>query len=114
MKFFLFFCLAIGLYGCGSISTLPKSDAEVRDALAKHDTRCEFLPYIYSGVAYNFCLLNADYSRNPSPSLAPQFNPSTLSLQFTLLDMLLSGVVDTAALPFTLPKQLEDGPLVLQ
>lgn len=63
-------------------------------------SHCSTLPHLYSGIAYNFCLLNAE-----------QAHPKKLelSLHTLALDTALSAIADTGLLPYTLYKQLTRG-----
>jgi uncharacterized protein YceK len=94
MKIKGFFALGITcivLVGCGSISTIPKSDHEIRFDLSVKKTKCDTIPRLYSGVAYDFCRLHAEPAKF--------YNEAVLS--FYLFDFMFSGVVDTVALPYS-------------
>ena len=85
------------LSGCGSVLTLLQDDADAARDLRKQKTYCQSIPRIYSGLAYDFCVLNAP--PDPTGFLVP----------FVLLDLPLSGMFDTLALPYTIYQQLVDG-----
>ena len=87
------------LSGCGSVSTVLQADADAARDLRKKKTYCQSIPRIYSGVAFDFCTLNAP--PDPTGMLAP----------FVLLDLPLSAVFDTVSLPYTIYRQIEDGNL---
>ena len=70
-----------------------------RQEHAQPKTYCQSLPRIYSGLAFDFCVLNAP--PDPSGFLVP----------FVLLDLPLSAVFDTVALPYTVYRQVTDGNL---
>ncbi len=94
--FKLFLCgLMILISGCGSITTLRESDARISQKLNDWNTQCESIPRIYSGVAYGFCVLHA----RPGHELA--WDSSVIPYVF--LDMGVSAIVDTLALPATIP-----------
>lgn len=89
------FLLAVA--GCGTVSTVLRDEAEAAHGLRKHKTYCQSIPRIYSGLAYDFCILNAP--PDSTGILAPAI----------LLDMTVSGVLDTFALPYTVYRQSADG-----
>lgn len=82
--------LSLVLAGCGTVSTVLQDDASAAQGLRKQKTYCQSIPRVYSGLAYDFCVLNAP--PDPTGMLVP----------FVLLDLALSGVLDTAVLPYTL------------
>ena len=87
------------LAGCGSVMTVLQDDADVARDMRKQKTYCQSIPRIYSGLAFDFCVLNAP--PDPSGFLVP----------FVLLDLPLSGVFDTVSLPYTIYRQVTDGNL---
>ncbi|PNG44939.1 hypothetical protein A1354_03620 [Pseudomonas asplenii] len=87
------------LVGCGSVLTVLQDDADVARDMRKQKTYCQSIPHIYSGLAFDFCVLNAP--PDPSGFLVP----------FVLLDLPLSAVFDTVALPYTVYRQVTDGNL---
>ncbi|MBC3774531.1 YceK/YidQ family lipoprotein [Pseudomonas sp. SWRI99] len=91
--------LAWVLSGCGSAATVLQDDAEAARDLRKQKTYCQSIPRVYSGLAFDFCVLNAP--PDPTGFLAP----------FVLLDLPLSAVFDTVALPYTIYRQTTDGNL---
>ncbi|MDI3275503.1 YceK/YidQ family lipoprotein [Pseudomonas sp. MDT1-16] len=88
---------SLALSGCGTAVTVLQDDAEATRGLRKQKTYCQSIPRIYSGLAYDFCVLNAP--PDPTGFLVP----------FVLLDLTLSGVLDTVALPYTIYRQTTDG-----
>lgn len=91
--------ISVVLSGCGSVSTVLQGDADAARDLRKKKTYCQSIPRIYSGLAFDFCTLNAP--PDPTGMLAP----------FVLLDLPLSAVFDTVSLPYTIYRQIEDGNL---
>lgn len=91
-------CL-IALSGCGTAKTVLQADEDATRSLRKHKTYCQSIPRLYSGLAYNFCILNAP--PDPTGFLVP----------YALLDITLSGVMDTVALPYTIYRQVAHGNL---
>ena len=90
---------SLALTGCGTAATVLQSDEDAARRLRKQKTYCQTIPRIYSGVAYDFCILNAP----------PE--PAGYFASFLLLDLALSGVFDTVCLPYTLYRQASDGNL---
>lgn len=89
--------LSLVLAGCGTVSTVLQDDAAAAQGLRKQKTYCQSIPRVYSGLAYDFCVLNAPP------------DPTGILVPLVLLDLALSGVLDTAALPYTLYRQSVDG-----
>lgn len=89
--------LSLVLSGCGTVSTVLQGDEDAARGLRKQKTYCQSIPRIYSGMAYDFCVLNAP--PDPTGFLVP----------FILLDLTLSGVFDTVSLPYTIYRQATDG-----
>ena len=87
------------LSGCGSVSTVLQGDADAARDLRKKKTYCQSIPRIYSGVAFDFCTLNAP--PDPTGMLAP----------FVWFDLPLSAVFDTLSLPYTVYRQITDSNL---
>ena len=88
---------SLALAGCGTVNTVLQDDAGAARDLRKQKTYCQSIPRIYSGLAYDFCVLNAP--PDPTGFLVP----------FILLDLTLSGVFDTVFLPYTIYRQSTDG-----
>lgn len=85
------------LSGCGTAASVMQMDADVARDMRKQKTYCQSIPRIYSGLAFDFCVLHAP--PDPSGVLVP----------FVLLDLPLSGVLDTVVLPYTIYQQVVDG-----
>ncbi|WP_285419779.1 YceK/YidQ family lipoprotein [Pseudomonas sp. efr-133-TYG-5] len=85
------------LTGCGSAVTVLQDEADVARDLRKLKTYCQSLPRVYSGVAYDFCALHAPP------------DPTGILLPFVLVDLPLSGVLDTVVLPYTIYRQVMEG-----
>lgn len=102
-----FLLLAVVLLsGCGSINTVLREDDYAQRELTDLKTRCETIPRVYSGVAYDFCSLNAEYKYGTDTS-----GPL---LAGALLDGVLSGALDTLALPYTLYHQANEGSMTIR
>jgi uncharacterized protein YceK len=93
--------LSLTLAGCGTINTVFRDDSIASQNLKKQQTYCESIPRIYSGVAYDFCVLHG-----------PPATQGVLATGFVPLlffDFLASGVFDTVVLPYTIYRQHKDG-----
>ncbi len=99
-----FVMLAIALMfisGCGTVSTVGRSDLYVQNKLVSRGTYCEAIPRMYSGVSFNFCSLFAE----PAPPAAWHMYNETGALA----DFIFSALADTVVLPLTTYKQVTDG-----
>lgn len=101
MKPLLVACVALLLSGCGSIITGLRHDSVTTDYLSKGKSYCGAVPRVYSGVMFDFCVLNAQP--------ADEHNYSTSPPIAVVFDLALSGIVDTVVLPYTLVRQHQDG-----
>ncbi|WP_455921236.1 YceK/YidQ family lipoprotein [Pseudomonas putida] len=101
MKPFLAVCLALLLSGCGSIITVLRDDSVTSKQLADAKSYCGAVPRVYSGVMFDFCVLHAPPEDERNYSSSPPI--------VVVLDMALSGLVDTVVLPYTFVRQHRDG-----
>ncbi|MHC8356146.1 YceK/YidQ family lipoprotein [Pseudomonas sp. LB3P81] len=92
---------SLALSGCGTVATVLQNDEDAARGLRKQKTYCQSIPRVYSGLAYDFCMLNAP--PDPTGVLVP----------FVLLDLALSGALDTVSLPYTIYRQATDGNLTI-
>lgn len=88
---------SLALAGCGTAVTVLQEDEGATRGLRKQKTYCQSIPRIYSGLAHDFCLLHAPP------------DPTGILVPVVLLDLTLSGVFDTAFLPYTIYRQAVDG-----
>lgn len=95
------------LAGCGTIQTVVRSDEVASKSLKEQKSYCGAVPRIYSGVTYDFCYLNAPLEdgrdaqvHGPAPAIV-------------LLDVVVSGAMDTLLLPYTIYRQQADGSIVI-
>jgi uncharacterized protein YceK len=103
MKHHYYLAIAIfSLGGCGTIKTLAQDDSSISKTLKERNTYCTTVSRAYSGVAYNWCILNA------APTHIKGWNPT---IESTIIDIGLCAIADTTVLPYTLSKQLAEGPL---
>ena len=96
--------VALALSGCGTAVTMLQDDAETAKDLRQRQTYCQSVPRAYSGLVYDFCILN-------SP---PSYTAGGAQVGFIPLiffDLVASGVLDTIILPYTIYRQSEDGSL---
>lgn len=93
----MFVACSLALSGCGTAVTVLQNDEDAARGLRKQKTYCQSIPRIYSGLAYDFCVLNAP--PDPTGVLVP----------LVLLDLALSGALDTVFLPYTVYRQGMDG-----
>ena len=94
------------LLGCGTVNTVVRGDSAVKYNLKQAGTSCEAIPRVYSGVAYDICILRG------KPSRTALWFGSVPELIF--IDLALSGALDTVALPYTIFGQINDGSIYLQ
>lgn len=90
--------------GCGTLSTTFTADETARERLNGLRTHCSSVPRTYSGVSYDFCVLNAEPGH---------FGHVAPGLPLVLFDLVLSGIADTLTLPYTIFLQSRDGNLDL-
>jgi uncharacterized protein YceK len=93
--------VSLALMGCGTVATVLQDEADAAQGLRRQKTYCQSIPRVYSGLAYDFCALNAPP------------DPSGFLMPVVLLDMALSGVLDTVVLPYTVYRQGTDGNIVI-
>lgn len=98
--------LALGLLGCGTINTVVRGDSVTRQNLNHVKSPCATIPRIYSGVFYDMCALRGKPSRT-----ALWLGPGP---EWMLVDLALSGVLDTVALPYTIYGQVSEGSIDLK
>lgn len=94
----------LSLPGCGSLSTVPKSPNEIQRNLVIMKTKCNSIPWVYSGVAFDFCALHAE----------PRYIYNDVMMGFYMVDAICSGIADTVFLPYTGYLQYQQGNVQLQ
>lgn len=97
---------ALILSGCGTLTTVFQANSVTRHKLKQVETKCESVPRVYSGMAYDFCLLRGKPSRAalwlfPMPDLV-------------MVDITLSAALDTVFLPYTIYEQIQRGSIYIQ
>lgn len=98
--------MAVSLLGCGTVNTVVRGDSVARRNLNQVKTSCEMIPRIYSGVSYDICILRR------KPSHTTLWIGSAPELIF--VDLALSGILDTVALPYTVYWQVNEGHINLR
>ena len=96
--------LVLTLGGCGTVKTVFNSDAQVSAALKKESTYCDSVPRVYSGAAFDLCVLHA-------PANTTGKGGGLIPLLF--VDVVASALADTLALPYTIYRQSRDGSILL-
>lgn len=104
MKFHsvLIVVLTLLIAGCGTINTVVREDAVTKRHLKELNSYCESIPRVYSGASYDFCTLYGP------PASGYGRNDSSLVVQY-IVDFVVSGVLDTLFLPYTIYRQNRDG-----
>ena len=98
--------IALLLGGCGTVTTVLRDDRIAVQELKARKTYCQTVPRVYSGVAYDLCVLHAP--PNSAGGLVLDGIP------WAFIDVPVSAVLDTLVLPYTIYQQNADGSLVLQ
>jgi uncharacterized protein YceK len=94
--------LSLLIAGCGTINTVVREDAIASRNLKEINSNCESIPRVYSGASYDFCTLYGP------PALGYGGNGSSLVGQ-VISDFVVSGLLDTLVLPYTIYRQSSDG-----
>lgn len=100
------FGLSLILSGCGTVTTVLRGDDVTVRELKARKTYCQSIPRVYSGVAYDLCILHGP----PSAATGLSLN----DVPWPYLDVAVSGVLDTLLLPYTLYRQNADGSIELR
>ncbi|WP_460118937.1 YceK/YidQ family lipoprotein [Pseudomonas sp. H3_G09] len=108
MKIQAMLLAALLLGGCGTIQTVARNDQAAVDGLKQQKSYCGAVPRIYSGIAYDFCSLNA-----PLSSGVDADNHRNTAIPGLLVDAVVSGALDTLLLPYTIYRQQVDGSIVI-
>lgn len=85
--------VTLALSGCGTLNTVLRDDVAATRELRKQKTYCQSIPRVYSGLAFDFCVLNAP----------PDYTGVLVPL--VLVDLAASGIADTVVLPYTIYQQ---------
>jgi len=98
---------ALMLAGCGTIQTAVRGDEVAAKSLKEQKSYCGAIPRIYSGVTYDFCSLNAPLQKGLDAET------HTDAPAIVLIDVVMSGALDTLLLPYTIYRQQADGNIVI-
>ncbi|MEK6736808.1 MAG: YceK/YidQ family lipoprotein [Pseudomonadota bacterium] len=98
--------IVVSLSGCGTVNTVIRGDSVARHNLNQIETACRTIPRIYSGISYDICILRG------KPSHTSLWLGSAPQLMF--IDLVLSGALDTVALPYTIYEQINKGHINLR
>ncbi|WP_183463269.1 YceK/YidQ family lipoprotein [Microbulbifer rhizosphaerae] len=96
------------LSGCGTVKSLQSENNEISMYHKAVVTNCTELPYVYSGVLYDVCLLDSKKRRKRSFSLHYNF------AQLAPFDIILSGAADTLILPLRIYQQSKYGNMTVR
>ena len=107
MKIQIMALAALMLAGCGTVQTVVRSDEAAAKSLKEQKSYCGAIPRIYSGVTYDFCYLNAPLEKGRDSETY------TNAPAFVLIDVVISGALDTLLLPYTIYRQQADGSIIL-
>jgi uncharacterized protein YceK len=102
MKAWIMVFYFAAISACGTIQTI-NDEKGAADNLAVGHSNCHSIPRTYSGLAYNYCVLDA-----------PERYGAQRTVQMVLIDALLSSVSDTFLLPYTVYQQNERGSIQVQ
>ncbi|QZP31939.1 YceK/YidQ family lipoprotein [Pseudomonas sp. DR48] len=98
---------ALMLAGCGTVQTVMRGDEVAAKSLKERKSYCGAVPRIYSGVTYDFCILNAPLEKGREAEVHDN------APAIVLIDVVLSGAFDTLLLPYTLYRQQADGSIMV-
>ncbi|QAY86632.1 YceK/YidQ family lipoprotein [Pseudomonas arsenicoxydans] len=98
---------AVMLAGCGTVQTVMRGDEVAAKSLKERKSYCGAVPRIYSGVTYDFCTLNAPLEKGRDAEVHDN------APAIVLIDVVLSGALDTLLLPYTLYRQQADGSIIV-
>jgi uncharacterized protein YceK len=88
---------------CATVKTLDPPGNHVNISHYGKKSYCDDIPRIYSGLAYNFCLMYGE------PSRTVNIGDSLNGVPFVLLDTVFSAATDTLVLPYTIVTQSQKG-----
>ena len=103
MRIWLVLFAIIWIHGCGTVTTLSNTDQSISSKLLRQNTYCDSVSRVYSGVAYDLCILNSKGSGTDIDVL----------IGFYLIDGVLSAATDTLVLPYTIFQQSDKGSILV-
>ena len=103
MKILIMTLVIISCTACSTFKTIAPSNGRVNISHHGYDSKCNKIPRVYSGVAYNFCKLNSE------PNISGYDGLAGFGVPIIFLDTVCSAVADTIALPYTVFTQVNNG-----
>jgi len=108
MKLIVVVMLAVFVAGCGTLKTTGLDKPRIEIGTKSKKSLCTEIPHIYSGVFYNFCWLNRE--NNPNET----YSSNAGGVPIITVDILLSGIMDTILLPYSIYKQADVGSIKVE
>ncbi len=108
MKFAVLILFTVFVVGCGTLKTTALDEPRIEIGTKSKRSLCSSIPHVYSGVFHNFCWLHRE--TNPNHSAIR----STGDLPIIAVDTVLSGLMDTILLPYSIYKQAEEGSIKVE
>lgn len=103
MKLVVFVILAVCVTGCGTFRTTGLDEPRIEIGTKTKKSLCTQIPHVYSGVFHNFCWMHREANPNYSSIR------TTGDLPLIVVDTVLSGMMDTILLPYSIYQQAELG-----
>jgi len=103
MKLIVLIILAVCVVGCGTLKTTALDEPRIDIGTKSKKSLCTQIPRVYSGVFYNACWLNRETNTNNT------YSPNDRGIPYVAVDIVLSGLLDTLFLPYSIYKQVEEG-----
>lgn len=91
------------LAGCSTLDTLNPPNDQISITHNGQKTYCTYIPRIYSGVSYIGCKFRSE------PTVHSNWGGEINGVPVVLIDAACSAVADTLVLPYTLPRQINEG-----
>lgn len=101
-KLILTLVISVVLAGCSTVKTVQTDEYGIKVSWQGYKSKCKSIPRVYSGVAYNFCLLYGEANSSPN-------SYDIQGAEILLWDSAFSLVADTLILPYTISTQIESG-----
>ena len=95
--------LIMAISSCSTVTTIAPKNNSVNMGRLGHNSYCNEIPRIYSGVSYVGCLLFSEQGTNKHT------RSDASDVPMAIIDGVFSVVADTAVLPYTIYRQSEDG-----
>lgn len=103
MKFAVLILFTVFVVGCGTLKTTALDEPRIEIGTKSKRSLCSSIPHVYSGVFHNFCWLHREANSN-YPALS-----SSGDAPIIVVDTVLSGIMDTILLPYSIYKQVNEG-----